>query len=540
LSKTYSVRIRKTFKTIDWKLLVFLLLFLNVKLVIKLAALICIYFLRPDFKFNFRFRSSRLPLFYPLIIGIALLNYFITSGFSIHNYSIVFLSGICFWLFSILAIHQIKLSVEGNEPAVIHQTIYFFFVINAIVSIITYLLIAYETKTINPYLYQGEYQKYFIGTGDYIKGISFDTSTTNALLNAFGVVYFLQRKKNMMVFLSMIILLMTGSNITNIILCLVLLFVFVFQSDTDQKSMVVICFFFLVMFMAKISPQNNNYLVASFNNIFDKKVSISHRSITQAAIKESPDSVLTVDERKQKIAMLYIDSISLLQWEKQTLHGIQATAGYENLSIPVDNINVPEFQHKSFVTPVEENMFQFIVANAAELPISSDSSFQPKYPGKVIAWKQTINYYKQHPAKIITGLGIGNFSSKLAFKTSGIEVAGAYPEKYKYISNAFLANHLDLYLYFFSKTDGLHSIINNPASVYDQLLSEYGVLGLSAFFIFYTGFFIKKVKLLSYGIPLLLLLSGILFFDYWFEQLSIIVFFELLMFLNLKEKANKL
>jgi hypothetical protein len=36
------------------------------------------------------------------------------------------------------------------------------------------------------------------------------------------------------------------------------------------------------------------------------------------------------------------------------------------------------------------------------------------------------------------------------------------------------------------------------------------------------------------------LLSGILFFDYWFEQLSIIVFFELLMFLNLKEKANKL
>ena len=98
-----------------------------------------------------------------------------------------------------------------------------------------------------------------------------------------------------------------------------------------------------------------------------------------------------------------------------------------------------------------------------------------------------------------------------------------------------------IYTYiFFSKTDGLHSIINNPASVYDQLLSEYGLLGLSAFFIFYTGFFIKKVKLLSYGIPLLLLLSGILFFDYWFEQLSIIVFFELLMFLNLKEKANKL
>jgi hypothetical protein len=510
-----------------------------VKLVIKLAALICIYFLRPDFKFNFRFRGSRLPLFYPLIIGIALLNYFITSGFSTHNYNIVFLSGICFWLFSILAIHQVKLSVEGNDLAVIHQTIYFFFVINALVSIITYLLIAYQTKTINPYLYQGEYQKYFIGTGDYIKGISFDTSTTNSLLNGFGVIYFLQRKKIMMVFLCMIVLLMTGSNITNIILCLVLLFVFVFQSDKDQKSIVVICFFFLVMFMAKISPQNNNYLVASFDNIFGTEVGISHRSIAQAAIKVSPDSVLTPDERKQKIAMLYIASISFLQNERQNFINIQPPIPKENLSIPVDNINAPEFQHKSLITPVERNMFQFIAANAADLPISSDSSFQPKYPGKVIAWKQTINYLKQHPAKIITGLGMGNFSSKLAFKTSAIKVAGTYPEKYKYISNAFLANHLDLYLFFFSKADGLHSIINNPASVYDQLLSEYGLLGLSAFFIFYMGFFIKKVNLLSYGIPLLLLLSGILFFDYWFEQLSIIVFFELLMFLNLKEKAYK-
>ena len=538
--KTYSVRIRKTFKTIDWKLLVFLLLFLNVKLVIKLAALICIYFLRPDFKFNFRFRGSRLPLFYPLIIGIALLNYFITSGFSIHNYSIVFLIGVCFWFFSILAIHQVRLSVEGNEPAVIHQTIYFFFIINAIVSIITYLLIVYETKTINPYLYQGGYQKYFIGTGDYIKGISFDTSTTNALLNVFGVVYFLQRKKTMMVFLSMIILLMTGSNITNIILSLVLLIVFVFQSDKDQKSLVVICFFFLVMFMAKISPQNNNYLVASFDNIFGTEVGISHRSIAQASIKESPDSVLTPDERKQKLAMLYIDSISLSQSEKQNPGIIQTAMVNENFSMPVDNINAPEFQHKSFVTPVEENMFQFIGSHLIDLPISSDSSFQPKYPGKVIAWKQTINYFKQHPAKLATGLGMGNFSSKLAFKTSAIKVAGAYPEKYKYISNAFLTNHLDLYLFYFSKTDGLHSIIHNPASVYDQLLSEYGLLGLSAFFIFYIGFFIKKVRLLSYGIPLLLLLSGILFFDYWFEQLSIIVFFELLMFLNLKEKANKL
>ena len=29
-----------------------------------------------------------------------------------------------------------------------------------------------ETGTLNPYTYQGDYQKYFINTGDYIKGIT--------------------------------------------------------------------------------------------------------------------------------------------------------------------------------------------------------------------------------------------------------------------------------------------------------------------------------------------------------------------------------
>ncbi len=540
MSKTYSASIRKAFGTIDWKFLIFLLLFLNVKLVVKLAAVVFIYLFQPDVKFKFHFRNSKLPLFYPLIIAVGLLDYFIISGFFSLNYSIAFFIGVCFWILSILAIHQVKLCVDHNEVTIIHKTVRVFFIINAIVSIVTFLLIVYETKSINPYLYQGQYQKYFIGTGDYIRGISFDISTTNAVLNAFGVIYFLQRKNPVMVFLCMIILLMTGSNVTNILLGVVLLFVFVFQSNKDQKSLVVICFFFLLLFMAKVSPQNNQYLIASFSNIFDKEATPHQKKIKQASIRDSPDSLLTPGERKQKIAMLYLDSINFLQRQRQNFIGTQSTALKENLSLPVDDIHGPKFQHKSFARQVEKNMFQFIGDHVAELPISSDSLYRPKYPGKVIAWEQTFKYFKQHALKIITGLGPGNFSSKLAFKTTGISIAGTYPEKYKYINNAFLTNHFDLYLYFFSKADGLHSIINNPASVYDQLLSEYGLLGLSAFLIFYFGFFIKKVRQLSYGIPLMLLLSGMLFFDYWFEQLSIIVFFELLMFLNLKEKASEL
>jgi hypothetical protein len=71
--------------------------------------------------------------------------------------------------------------------------------------------------------------------------------------------------------------------------------------------------------------------------------------------------------------------------------------------------------------------------------------------------------------------------------------------------------------------------------VYDQLVAEYGLIGLAAFMICYLGFFAKHYKHLTYGLPILLLMLAVLFIDYWFEQLSVMVFFELLLLLNIKE-----
>ncbi|HUZ61639.1 MAG TPA: hypothetical protein VMU83_22875 [Hanamia sp.] len=536
LDKTYSANIQKAFKTIDWKLLLFLVLFLNVKLVVKLAAIVLIYLLQFNFRFGFRKRDSRLPLFYLIAIGIGVFNWIILAGFTNVNYTLAFITGICFWLLSILAMHQLKLSVEKNEPAIIHQTILVFFLINAIVSLSVYLIIVLKTGAINPYLYQGEYQKYFIGTGDYIKGISFDTSTTNAVLNAFGIIYFLSRKNGVMVILCMIILLLTGSNLTNLLLGAVLLLMFFFQSDRDQKSLVTICFMLLVIFLAKVSPQNNKYVANNLGKIFttQNEKPVSYTSLLP--IEQRPDSSLTVEERKEKLAILYVDSLYRLRIEKQKKI-IPHTAML--LSIPVPDINTPPYQHQSVETPVEKKMRQFINRHSSELPISSDTDYNSKLPGKIIAWKQTLNYFKQKPLKIITGTGIGNFSSKLAFKTTGLNIAGGYPQKFTYKNDAFVTNHLDLYLHYFTKKDDVHSIINYPGAVYDQLISEYGLLGISAFFIFYLGFFAKSYKKLTYGIPLVFLLLGIFFADYWFEQLSVVVFFELLLFLNIKEEAKK-
>ncbi len=534
LQNKYLQNIKETFKAIDWKLLVFLLLFLDVKLIVKVLAIVLIYAFRFNLKFGFRSNNSRLPLFYPLIISIGIIDYFISAGFYHFNYTITFITGIFFWILAILAIHQVKLSVESHKPTVIHNTLYIFFIINAICSLLTFLIIIFKSGAINPYLYQGEYQKYFIGTGDYIKGISFDTSTTNAILNAFGVVYFLGRKKPLMVFLCMAILLLTGSNITNILLSAVLIFIFIFQNDRLQKSMMLICFFFLVVFITKVSPQNNKYLVTSVNHLLYGSSSDKQIPKLNLRVPSVPDSVLTTDERKQRIAFLYLDSLSKAEQSEMDSAHIKVKHAVV-FALPKDDINGPMFQHKSFITPVEQNMFGFINEHSTSLPISSDSTFQPKFPGKILSWKQTFSFLKAHPAKMISGAGVGKFSSKIAFKTTGIHIAGSWPSKLIYISKTFLQNHLDLYLYYFSKSDGLHSTINSPASVYDQLIAEYGIAGTLAYFIFYIGFFAKRITVRSFCVPLIFLLSGIFFFDYWFEQLSIVILFELFLFLSIKE-----
>jgi len=58
--------------------------------------------------------------------------------------------------------------------------------------------------------------------------------------------------------------------------------------------------------------------------------------------------------------------------------------------------------------------------------------------------------------------------------------------------------------------------------------------GVACFLLLYVGFFIKRARSLSYGLPLLLLMGASFFTEYWFEQLSVVVLFEFLMLLDKK------
>ncbi|HTD95075.1 MAG TPA: hypothetical protein VK644_14720, partial [Chitinophagaceae bacterium] len=99
-------------QSLNWRLLAFLVLFIDVKLAVKLFALVAIYLMQPDFRFGFTLKNSRLPLFYPLVILLALVNWIIQKGFMNTESSLPFLLGIAFWLGAILAIHQLKLFTE--------------------------------------------------------------------------------------------------------------------------------------------------------------------------------------------------------------------------------------------------------------------------------------------------------------------------------------------------------------------------------------------------------------------------------------------
>ena len=62
-------------------------------------------------------------------------------------------------------------------------------------------------------------------------------------------------------------------------------------------------------------------------------------------------------------------------------------------------------------------------------PFMQVNKYSPRAPGKLVAFYQLATYLKEHPEKIITGDGTGNFSSKLAFKTTGLKIAGKLPRK---------------------------------------------------------------------------------------------------------------
>lgn len=530
-----KIWIREHQKTVDWNLFVFLLLFLNVKLVIKLAGLVFIYLRRWDLRFRFSGRLPGINLFYPAVMLIALTGLFVHGLYTDPTYLFLFLNGMLFWGICILVFHQLALTVRQEPVRHIHNALSLFFLVNAVVSLGKLLLIIVEIHELNPYRYQGLYQKYFIGTGDHIRGITFDTSTTNAVLNVFGVVYFLYRNRWLMSLLCMTVLLLAGSNFMNMVIAACLLLVFIFRSTKIQKSIIAVQLCFLVIFLTNISPQNNAYSLAIADRVLAREQKI--RAVSPAiSVMDTPDHLLDVEQRRYKIARRYLDSMEILR----SLSKIPGRHTRE-IMIPKANIHAPEYQHRPDSSAARMQAIGFMQKMKQQekvLPGIIDSPVIRR-AGKTIAMRQLWDFLNEDPYRWLTGNGIGNFSSKLAFRATGLQVAGGYPERYVYTGDDFVKNHLSVYLHYFVRDTGYHSIANSPNSVYGQLLGEYGLPGLLALLILYFLYFARGIRRATYGPAVLFILVCVFMADYWFEQLSIVPVAELLLLLNRKETENR-
>lgn len=542
--KSISQQIIFYFRKVNWMLLLFLVLFLNVKMGIKIAVLILLLLVLRKKLVENKLLQQKFTWFYFSMIAIALLNLLINISALSTNSLVAAITGIGFWIMCIVAAAINYWFVKNIDDGKLHTTLSLFFILNALFTIGQLVYFMLDSGSINPYTYQGMNQKYFIGTGDLLRGVTLDVSTTNALLNAFAVLYFLDRHKIKLVLLCMTAMLLTASNFTNLLLLTVLLFQFIFQSNRNQKSIIVVCLLMLLTFFSKISPQNKHYLTYVWQKISDKKIDTIRPYVSPPLLSSQPDSILSAEDRKKKMAMLFLDSANNEQLAKmkgmsvsnQSINELTPTPSIPAKPfIPKDNIHTETFQRKRDTSEYRRTLIEFAVSHIPAFDTSLRHTQKQKLPGKLIALKQTVHFLKQHPLKILTGAGIGQFSSKLAFRATGLQFAGGYPARFAYINNDFRDNHLNLYLNYFSKDKEVHSILNTPDSVFDQLLAEYGLAGIIVFLVFYADYFSRTVKNKSYALPLFLLTLGAFAIGYWFEQLSIVIVFELMMMINNKD-----
>jgi hypothetical protein len=484
---------------INVPLLLFLIFFLNVKFIVKIIAIVILTLYYMNFKFGLSWKKTRLPLFYFLIILIEIIKFiFITRNYSI-NYMLVFSFGILQWAISLLAIHYLKFFIEQDTTIRIHNTIRSFFLINFLISLFFLTLLIFSPSSLGFWGHGADISFNHPSAGDTILGVTFDTSTINATINSMGLIYFLYKRDHLFSLICILIIALCTSNITIVFIVITLAIMFLTVRSNKLRFQTLSAVFLLFALYFAISPHNRQYVRNYFVQLY--------------ILNKNPELATNQAETK--------DSLAIIKPQSKVPDSIYA------------------FDNKKLGKALNNFLINNKNNNSSGVPelVLSDEDFNRR-PGKMISFFQTYNYLKSDKTNLLFGAGVGNFSSKLAFRSSGEENFGTYPSKFIYTSKVFEKNHLKTFLYYFNRDASKHSVLNYPTSIYNQLLGEYGLIGAFLFIIFYIGYFIKRFVQLTYGKYLIIALLAFFFMEYWFEMYSLIVFFELLMLLNLKESNS--
>ena len=156
-------------------------------------------------------------------------------------------------------------------------------------------------------------------------------------------------------------------------------------------------------------------------------------------------------------------------------------------------------------------------------------------PRKILAFYDLYNYLSKYPTNFFFGAGTGNFSSREAFVAGG-EYVNWYPDNLIHKSKVFEHYHFSLWNHNILSTPYSDGTANQPFATYNRILGEYGLVGFLIFFFTYIFYFIRRVNRLTYGRLMLISIFAFWILDYWFEYFSVMIFFELFLVLDIKEK----
>ncbi len=513
------------YKNIDWALLAFLCAATYVKIYVKVAA-IFIYFLILIFK-NYQFKKPvSLTWFYFLIAFSGTVSSLVQHSFKTSEYFTGYFLGVSIWICGGLISYLIFVTVRNIDTTRVANTIKAFFAINIFISIVALIQLMFRSHHIIPYWYWEASEYFGASTGDHIKGIFSSNSVTNAMASTLGVIYFLYNKDFKFSLACLFTCLLCTSNFTLLSLAGMLVLLHISVKDKAVRRNVRVSLLFVLVLYPILSPLNLKYINTTYSMGNNQSLSVSLRKLDSNKLKEQ----------------IVVGGQNALE---QSLRSYLITAGKESyyklntndtLFIDyADNIKYVQFYKKASAGEganviLKQDFLQSLIEQWYGRKYEQTPLSTYYRPIKLYSFTQTLVYLKGSITDFIFGAGIGNFSSKLAIKMTGLNMQGSYPIKDIYISPVFVHYHLYTLLYVLALPVSEHSTINMPNSVYNQVSGEYGMLGVLLFLCCYVGFAVKKWKKIGYSRYVLLIVLAFFGFEYWFEMLSLTVVFELLLF----------
>ncbi|OJX36756.1 MAG: hypothetical protein BGO87_13270 [Flavobacteriia bacterium 40-80] len=559
---------------INTGLLLFLILMANHRYYFKLIAILLFFVIHRGIKI----KKEKINIFYILMIAIAVINFFLEGVDMSVKYGIVVFAGSLFWILNLLVHNQISYFVDNNKYNTLVNTLKVFIILNFLISFYDLIQVMFITQTINPYTAITIPPPYGSMSGDLIRGFFGINHLPNACVAGLLFIFFLYKKEFLISCLSLLTLLMASSNLTVILVFIVLISMILLVKDKLVKYYSICAIAILLAFYAKINTFNyyeilckfhlaktNEFYQQTYNDVFSEK--------DPAAIKNQEiDSILSTWEKstidrynrkeknirkdhdtyhKQSYTFLKTTTDTSLVHPDTSLITSEPTVIEPTITEPVitghlTKVN-PKEQIKNKNKEQIKNNFHKIWNRTDSLKVIADSKEEFEFgqlkkfdlentKGHVISLNQTKELLLRDTKHFLFGNGVGNFSSRIAMLSSKEKEDSRLFDLLlpKYEHKDFTENHKALWKYIDYLGTEYHSFINLPFSVYNQILGEYGIIGFLCFGIFYIGYFLRKWRRLEAGkfiLPIIILMMGI---EYWFESLTLLIFFELVMLIDLK------